>query len=64
MSTAFPSHFRDIACAILFAALPAAAQWLHYPTPGIPRTSDGKTESLGAHAAHRRRSSGSHRHVA
>ncbi len=23
-------------------ALPAAAQWLNYPTPGIPRTADGK----------------------
>ena len=22
--------------------MPAAAQWLDYPTPGIPRTSDGK----------------------
>src|SRR5262249_25793823 len=24
------------------AAFPLAAQWLHYPTPGIPRTKDGK----------------------
>src|ERR1700730_19194857 len=24
------------------AALPLGAQWLHYPTPGIPRTPDGK----------------------
>jgi len=23
-------------------AVPLAAQWLHYPTPGIPRTPDGK----------------------
>src|ERR1700693_3275403 len=23
-------------------ALPAAAQWINYPTPGIPRTKDGK----------------------
>jgi hypothetical protein len=23
-------------------SIPAAAQWLHYPTPGIPRTADGK----------------------
>src|SRR5215831_8099582 len=23
-------------------ALPLAAQWLHYPTPGLPRTADGK----------------------
>jgi hypothetical protein len=28
---------------LFFAALvPAAAQWVHYPTPGVPRTSDGK----------------------
>jgi hypothetical protein len=28
---------------LLFAAmLPVAAQWLHYPTAGIPRTADGK----------------------
>lgn len=24
------------------AALPLAAQWVHYPTPGIPRTPDGR----------------------
>src|SRR5690242_14822039 len=29
--------------AVLLAALgPLSAQWLHYPTPGIPRTPDGK----------------------
>jgi hypothetical protein len=29
--------------ALLFASLlPAAAQWLHYPTAGIPRNADGK----------------------
>jgi hypothetical protein len=28
--------------AILIAALPLAAQWLNYPSPGIPRTPDGK----------------------
>ena len=27
---------------IIAAALPLAAQWLHLPTPGIPRTVDGK----------------------
>jgi hypothetical protein len=26
----------------LLAAAPLGAQWLHYPTPGIPRTPDGK----------------------
>ncbi len=30
-----------LACCVLFSA-PAFAQWLHYPTPGIPRTPDGK----------------------
>ena len=24
------------------SAMPAAAQWLNYPTPGLPRTVDGK----------------------
>jgi hypothetical protein len=28
--------------AVVSAAPNAAAQWLHYPTPGIPRTADGK----------------------
>src|SRR5438094_33611 len=27
---------------VLFLGVPAAAQWLNLPTPGIPRTSDGK----------------------
>ena len=27
---------------LLLLALPAAAQWLNYPTPGVPRTADGK----------------------
>jgi len=27
--------------AVVFA-VPLAAQWLHYPTPGMPRTADGK----------------------
>ena len=32
---------RTIAFAVFFA-IPAAAQWLTLPTPGIPRTADGK----------------------
>ena len=28
-------------CFALFLALPAAAQWLHLPTPGVPRKADG-----------------------
>jgi hypothetical protein len=32
-----------ILTAALFAALlPAAAQWVHYPSPGLPRAADGK----------------------
>ncbi|MBV9770037.1 MAG: hypothetical protein JOZ32_10740 [Bryobacterales bacterium] len=33
--------------AILFSialSLPGSAQWIHYPTPGIPRTADGKPD--------------------
>src|SRR5260370_1419584 len=28
--------------ALLAACVPLSAQWIHYPTPGIPRTPDGK----------------------
>jgi hypothetical protein len=27
---------------LIFATLPLGAQWVHLPTPGIPRTADGK----------------------
>ena len=27
---------------LLSTFVPLSAQWLHYPTPGIPRTPDGK----------------------
>jgi hypothetical protein len=30
------------ACLVALAAAPAGAQWINYPTPGIPRTKDGK----------------------
>ena len=26
----------------LFCVLPLAAQWFHYPTPGVPRLANGK----------------------
>src|SRR5690348_5677958 len=29
-------------CSAALLALPLAAQWMNYPTPGIPRTKDGK----------------------
>ena len=31
-----------VAAILAIATVPTAAQWLNYPTPGIPRTSDGK----------------------
>src|SRR4051794_36385755 len=38
-------RFRWLASLVVFA-LPAAAsaQWLNYPTPGVPRTADGKPD--------------------
>jgi hypothetical protein len=46
MSTAKGNLFRNVAGSVIFLSgilsLPAAAQWLDYPTPGIPRTPDGK----------------------
>ena len=33
---------RAIPIAIFLVALPAPAQWLKMPSPGIPRTADGK----------------------
>src|SRR5258708_34576181 len=40
----FRSTRLSTACAVLLcsAAAPASAQWLKYPTAGIPRTADGK----------------------
>ena len=32
---------RLLAVPLLVLAIPAAAQWIHYPTPGTPRTKDG-----------------------
>ena len=37
------------ATVLLLVSVPLAAQWLHYPTPGMPRTPDGKP-SLSAPA--------------
>src|SRR5215471_16463431 len=41
------SMLRSLRCAVtaltlLLIAVEAHAQWLNYPTPGIPRTPDGK----------------------
>ena len=37
-----PVRFRPIAALVVLTAACAAAQWIVYPTPGIPRTADGK----------------------
>ena len=34
--------FRMVLFAILVSICPLGAQWLGYPTPGVPRTADGK----------------------
>src|SRR5580692_12998757 len=34
--------FRIICFAILVSVSPLGAQWLNVPTPGVPRTADGK----------------------
>src|SRR5712692_3862518 len=36
------SMFSHRLAAVLLMSIPAAAQWLNYPTPGVPRTADGK----------------------
>jgi len=36
------------ACVLLAAFAPLSAQWLHYATPGIPRTPDGKVNLAAA----------------
>jgi hypothetical protein len=33
-----------VAAVLILATVPAAAQWLNYPTPGIPRLPDGKPD--------------------
>jgi hypothetical protein len=33
---------RNFASLVILTAVPLAAQWLNYPTPGIPRRADGK----------------------
>ncbi len=39
--------------AALMRAAPASAQWLNYPTAGIPRTAGRQTEPVGAGSANR-----------
>ena len=41
MKTSVGILLRSIAGSIILSAL-ASPQWLNYPTPGIPRTADGK----------------------
>ena len=41
-------QFRALAALIVVLSVPAAGQWLHYKTPGIPRTADGKADLTAA----------------
>ena len=47
---------KALVLAILSLALtaPVKAQWMNYPTPGIPRTADGKPNINAPDAAHSR----------
>jgi len=40
---------KIVVFAIILSAMttPLAAQWVNYPTPGIPRTADGKPDLSG-----------------
>jgi hypothetical protein len=42
MSTKFGTRMTVGAAAVLFLSTAALAQWLNYPSPGTPRTRDGK----------------------
>ena len=44
-----------LAACFVFGASPTFAQWLNYPTPGIPRAADGKPNYDGRCSAHSRR---------
>lgn len=33
---------KNVVIVIALAVTPLAAQWINHPTPGIPRTKDGK----------------------
>src|SRR5262245_867571 len=41
-----PDSATFAALALILAAIPVYAQWLRYPTAGIPRTADGKPDLL------------------
>jgi hypothetical protein len=40
------STLASAAWAVLLSPSPASAQWLNYPTAGIPRTAEGKPNLL------------------
>jgi len=40
------ARFTIAAVVLLFAVTPVSAQWLRYPTAGIPRTADGKPDLI------------------
>jgi hypothetical protein len=52
-----------IAILISAVSVTLSAQWVNYPTPGIPRTSDGKPNLSAPCAASARRQTGSVRNM-
>src|SRR5690242_4182944 len=42
MPARLPRLFLPIVFALIATARPAVAQWLHYPTPDVPRLANGK----------------------
>jgi hypothetical protein len=44
MESAVMKRVGSFLAALLLTMVPLIAQWLNYPTPGIPRTADGKPD--------------------
>ena len=55
---------RFIVVVVFAMSAVASAQWLKYPTAGIPRTADGKPDLTATDAAARERKAGARRAVA
>ena len=52
---------KNVAIAVMLMVVPAVAgaQWLHYPSPGTPRSKDGKPDLAGRCASYCGREAGS-----
>ena len=51
MRLTYLSRAAAVVLTALLLTTTVVAQWLNYPTPGVPRLPDGKPESVGARAA-------------